>query len=214
MTGGDGVMETQLAFQLEVGGSIPTSPLQILPISYSVAYGLVCKFHYLGKVRFIGQHCFGLYDEGELVGAVVYSPLSVPNSATSAFGLPRGNYPEFVEMSRLVLNPKYNGKNYGSMLVARSLKFLKQKYVKAVISYADSSRHIGAIYQAANFGYYGLTAQKTDYQMPDGSFKQRGKTKGMGGTWVPRTRKHRYIYVIDKSTKVIWTKEPYPKGEK
>ena len=205
-------METQLTFQLEVGGSIPTSPLQILPIPYRVAYVLVCHFHYLGKVRFIGQHCFGLYDEGELVGAVVYSPLSVPNSATSAFGLPRGNYPEFVEMSRLVLNPKYNGKNYGSMLVARSLKFLKQRGVKAVISYADSSRHIGAVYQAANFGYYGLTPQKNDFFFADGKKLTRGKSKGFEGQLVPRSRKHRYLYLIDKNIKVIWPKEPYPKG--
>lgn len=207
-------METQLTFQLEVGGSIPTSPLQILPISYSVAYGLVCNFHYLGKVRFIGQHCFGLYDEGELVGAVVYSPLSVPNSATSAFGLPRGNYPEFVEMSRLVLNPKYNGKNYGSMLVARSLRFLKQRNVKVVISYADSSRHIGAVYQAANFGYYGLTPQKNDFFFADGRKLTRGKSKGFEGQWIPRSRKHRYLYLLDKNIKVIWPQEPYPKEAK
>jgi GNAT superfamily N-acetyltransferase len=182
------------------------------PISYAQAYELVSNFHYLGKTRFVSQYRYGLFNEGELVGAVVYQPLAAPNSATSAFGLPRGNYKEFVEMSRLVLNPNLNGQNYGSMLIGKSLRFLKKEGIKAVLSYADSSRHLGMVYQASNFGYYGLTAQKCDYQMPDGSIKQRGKTKGMGGTWIPRTRKHRYIYVIDKNTKVVWAKESYPKG--
>jgi hypothetical protein len=174
----------------------------------------VSQHHYLGDKRFIGQYCFGLYIESELQGAVVYSPLSVPNSATSAFGLPRGNYPEFLEMSRLVLNPALNGANYGSMLIARSLKLLKRSGIKAVISYADSSRHVGAVYQAANFTYHGLTPQKNDFFFADGRKLSRGKSKGFEGKWVPRTRKHRYLYKLDNSVECIWQQETYPKGAK
>jgi len=155
-----------------------------------------------------------LYIESELQGAVVYSPLSVPNSATSAFGLPRGNYPEFVEMSRLVLNPSLNGANFGSMLIARSLRLLKRTGIKAVISYADSSRHVGAVYQAANFTYHGLTPQKNDFFFADGRKLSRGKSKGFEGKWVPRTRKHRYLYKLDSSIQCIWEQEAYPKGSK
>jgi hypothetical protein len=212
---GDGVMTTQMAFQLSDGGSNPTSSLQnVQRVKYREAYDLVANFHYLGAKRFIGQYCFGLYIENELQGAVVYSPLSVPNSATSAFGLPRGHYPEFVEMSRLVLNPKLNGKNFGSYLIARSLRELKKSGIKAVISYADSSRHIGAVYQAANFGYYGLTPQKNDFFFADGTKLSRGKSKGFEGKWLPRSRKHRYLYLFDKSVEVIWPKESYPKAER
>jgi len=214
MISGDSVNATQLAFQLEDGGSSTTSPLQIRPISYNFAYELVSSFHYLGKTRFIGQYCYGMFNGFECVGAVVYSPLSVPNSATSAFGFPRGNYPELVEMSRLVLNPDLNGKNFGSMLIARSLKYLKKEGVRAVISYADSSRHIGAVYQAANFGYYGLTPQKSDFFFADGKKLTRGKSKGFEGFWINRSRKHRYLYLIDKTLRPIWEKEEYPKNEK
>jgi len=185
--------------------------MTVEPITYLQAYDLVSRFHYLGKTRFVSQFRYGLYDDMDLVGAVIYQPLAAPNSATSAFGLPRGNYKEFVEMSRLVLEPNLNGKNYGSMLISKSIRFLKQEGIKAVLSYADSSRHVGMVYQASNFGYYGLTAAKCDYQMPDGTIKQRGKTKGMGGQWIPRTRKHRYLYLIDKTLEVKWAKEPYPK---
>jgi hypothetical protein len=146
-----------------------------------------------------------------LQGAVVYSPLSVPNSATSAFGLPRGNYPEFLEMSRLVLNPAINGKNYGSILISQSLRELKKINIKAVISYADSSRHKGAVYQAANFTYHGLSPQKNDFIFADGRKLSRGKSKGFEGKWIPRSRKHRYLYKIDKSVRCIWPQESYPK---
>lgn len=205
-------MTTQLTFQLVEGGLIPTSPLQKFGhISYAEAYKLVSQYHYLEDKRFIGQYCFGIIQDWQIVGAVVYSPLSVPNSAQSAFGLPRGNYPEFLEMSRLVLEPSLNGKNIGSKFIAYSLRELKKKNIKAVISYADSSRHVGAIYQAANFGYYGLTPQKNDFIFADGSKLSRGKSKGFEGKWIPRSRKHRYVFLLDKKIKVIWPKEPYPK---
>ena len=207
-----GVMATQETLQFSDGGSIPTSSLQFMPIKYKEAYELVSNYHYLSDKRFIGQYCFGAFVDYNLIGAVVYSPLSVPNSATSAFGLPRGNYPEFVEMSRLCLNPLFNGKNFGSQLVGYSLRQLKKMGIKAVISYADSSRHNGAIYQACNFGYYGLSPQKNDFFFEDGRKLTRGKSKGFKGTWVPRSRKHRYVYLFDKNLKVVWPKEVFPKA--
>ena len=91
--------------------SSATNNLTVEPITYNNAYELVNAFHYLGSKRFMGQHAFGLIQDLKVIGAVVYSPLSVPNSATSAFGLPRGNYPDLLEMSRLVLEPELNGKN-------------------------------------------------------------------------------------------------------
>jgi len=187
------------------------SMLKVEPISYNHAYELVNAFHYLGSKRFIGQHAFGLIRDIQVIGAVVYSPLSVPNSATSAFGFERGNYPDLLEMSRLVLEPELNGKNYGSMLVGRSLRILKQRGIRAVISYADSSRHVGSIYQACNFGYYGLTPQKSDFYFADGTKLSRGKSKGFTGQWQPRSRKHRYLYLLDKKLVPIWEKQPYPK---
>lgn len=114
-------------------------------------------------------------------------------------------------MSRLVLQPDLNGKNLGSRFIAYSLRELKKYKIKAIISYADSSRHIGAIYQASNFGYYGLSPQKNDFIFANGKKLSRGKSKGFEGVWIPRSRKHRYIYLLDKSVNIIWKKESYPK---
>jgi len=205
-------MQTQLAFQLSDGSSILTPSLNIYrPISYAEAYKLVSAYHYLGRKRFIGQYCFGIIKDYQIVGAIVYSPLSVPNSALSAFGLPIGSYPDLLEMSRLVLEPSLNGKNIGSSFIAYSLRELKKKKIRAVISYADSDRHVGAIYQAANFGYYGLSPQKNDFILDNGKKISRGKITAYKGVWKPRSRKHRYVYLIDKSLKIIWPKEKYPK---
>ena len=185
--------------------------LTLEAINYKQAHELVSKFHYLGNKRFIGQHIFGAFENEQLIGAVVYQPLAAPETPVGAFGLPRGHYPYLLEMSRLVLDSEKNGKNIGSQLVGFSLRELKKRGIKAVVSYADSSRHVGAIYQACNFTYHGMTKQKCDFVLPDGRIQQRGKTKGVEGSWVPRTRKHRYVYLLDKKMKVLWPEEPYPK---
>ena len=180
-------------------------------ITYKEAYSLVSEFHYLGKTRFIGQFCFGYLDDNQLQAAVVYSPLSVPETPVGAFGLSRGHYDYLVEMSRMVMHPDLNGKNLGSQLIAFSLRELKKVGIKAVITYADSSRHVGAVYQAANFTYYGLSAAKKDFYLENGEKVTRGKVKGLKGQWRDRPQKHRYVYVLDKSLKVIWQQQPYPK---
>lgn len=204
-------MLEQTLFQESDGGSNPTSPLHFAKISYNEAHKLVNQYHYLGGKRFIGQYCFGIIDNLSVVGAIVYSPLSVPESAQSAFGLPRGHYPDLLEMSRMVLHPSLNGHNVGSQLIAYSLRQLKKQNIRAVISYADSSKHIGTLYQACNFTYHGLSPQKKDFFLESGVKSSRGKCKGEKGEWLPRSRKHRYLYIFDKDLKTIWQQEPYPK---
>jgi len=141
-----------------------------------------------------------------LVGCAVFHGLSAPETAVGAFGLERKQQHNLMELGRLVLHPKYNGKNYGSQLVGFSLRKLKSYGVRAVISYADSSRHSGAIYRACNFKYYGLSAKKKDFYV-NGKIQERGKTKGINGEWRDRPQKHRYIFLLDKTLKVYWKEQ-------
>lgn len=94
------------------------------------------------------------------------------------------------------------------------MKMLKQHCIRAVITLADSNRHIGSIYQVCNFKYYGLTDSRTDfYTLGDnGKFKTnpRGATKHLHGIWLPRTRKHRYCYMLDKKLKPLHEEQPHP----
>ena len=93
---------------------------------------------------------------------------------------------------------------------------IKKDYpqVKAIVSLADNGLHNGAIYQACNFKYYGLTDKKTDFYVVgcEGKVKRCGTTKDKQGVWLPRSQKHRYLYIIDKNVKVNYKEEKYPKG--
>ena len=179
--------------------------MRIEKIDKLLAKQLISKYHYLGDKPFRSSVIYGLFDE-ELVGCAVFHGLSAPETAVGAFGLKRNEQDNLWELGRLVLKPEYNGKNYGSYLVGRSLRLLKQAGARAVISYADSSHHTGAIYRACNFTYCGLSTKKKDFFI-NGRIQERGKTKGKIGEWRDRPQKHRYIYIFDKKLNLLWKKQ-------
>ena len=123
-----------------------------------------------------------------------------------------------MELNRLVILPEYNGGNYASYLVGRSLKLLPNNTF--VVSYADTAwSHVGYIYQATNFLYTGLSASRTDTYQPSG-LHPRAYNDGLDNSIrQTRSRKHRYVYLVgDKRTKKKMRKAlkykvfPYPKG--
>jgi hypothetical protein len=208
---GDSSTVEQPAFLLDDGGAIPTSPLHVREIDFLATSKLVSQYHYLGKTKFLHSRRFGLYENGILVGAAVFGNLSAPETAMSAFNLPRGNYKNLLELHRFVMIPSHNNsQNSGSFLLGRALRVLKKDGYQAVISYADSNHHVGYLYQAANFTYHGLTSTKCDYYI-NGKKQSRGPTKGLGGVWKRRPQKHRYIYLLDKNLTIAWPKQKYPK---
>jgi hypothetical protein len=107
--------------------------------------------------------------------------------------------------------PDHNGKNATSFLLGRALRLLKQTGARGVVSLADSEHHTGYIYQACNFGYYGLTDYKTDFWRFDNKWNPRGETKNQRGVWLPRSRKHRYFFSFDKKLVPNFPKESFPK---
>lgn len=174
---------------------------------------LIESFHYLGDKGFRASKVYGLYNRhtDALVGVAVYHGVSVPETVVGAFGLARDEQEGIWELGRLVLLPEYNGGNYGSFLVGNSLKLLRrEEYVRAVISYATSDRHVGYVYQATNWTYCGLTAKRKDFWV-NGKIQERGKTKGVDGIWVGRPQRHRYIMVYDDSLELLWDVQEYPK---
>ena len=208
---GDSSTAEQPAFLLDDGGAIPTSPLHVHEIDFAAAAKIVSFYHYLGKTKFLHSRLFGLYENGNLVGAAVFGNLSAPETAMSAFNLPRGNYKNLLELHRFVIAPSHNNsQNAGSFLLGRALRVLRKDGYKAIISYADADYHIGYLYQATNFTYHGLTSPKCDYYV-DGKKQSRGPTKGRGGIWKSRSQKHRYVYLLDKNLSVSWEKQTYPK---
>ena len=164
---------------------------------------LLTEYHYLAKqsVTFKSGFNVGLFCQDEIVGACVFTGFPVPDQQEGLF-----------ELSRFVLRPDHQQSEYNlsSWFLSRSLKFLKanKQPVKAVLSYADSHYHDGTLYKACNFSYHGLTDKKSDFwiQQPDGSFKKhaRGSVRHLKGEWRPRTQKHRFLQVYDKSLQCLW----------
>ena len=149
---------------------------------------------------------------GGCLGGIVFTGLPVPEIAVGAFGLGRDQQEGLYELSRLCIHPDIQKEEYNitSWFVSKCIKrFRKETKVRAILSYADSSRHDGIIYRACNFSYYGLTQKKSDFYYADATKHSRGSIKGMKGEWRERTRKHRYLMVFDKNLKVLWKEQKY-----
>ena len=174
---------------------------------------LLRQYHYLKDISkgFKSGYNYGLYKDQILVGVCIYTGFPVPELVKGMFGLERTDQDGFFELSRLCLDPTVQKQehNLASWFVSRTIQELRvATTVRSILSYADSDFHQGTVYKACNFVYYGLTDPKSDFwiKQPNGSFikHSRGKTKGIDGEWRPRSRKHRFVKVFDKSLKIKW----------
>lgn len=149
------------------------------PITAQLADDFLRRHHYLAQQGngFLSRVAYGLIsDEGKFVGVATFSGISVIETLIGAFeGFDRSSSQEgFWELSRLAMDDDNKERNLTSWFVSRCLRMLrKDKFVRAVISYADSRYHHGYIYQATNFRYYGMTAQKTDFFSKSGGVRRR-----------------------------------------
>jgi hypothetical protein len=186
-------------------------------ITKKQAEELLLTYHYLKDISkgFKSGHNFGLFKKndfsplniGQLLGAIIFTGLPVPEIAKGAFGLERNEQEGLFELSRLCIHPQTQQSEYNitSWFVSKAIRQLrKDTEVKAIISYADSDFHGGTIYRACNFMYCGLTEAKKDFYYADGTKHSRGKVKGVEGEWKDRSRKHRYVMVFDKSLELLW----------
>ena len=179
-------------------------------VSKTDAYNFVKNYHYLKDAKFFCVHAVGMFFKGEMVGVATFSNPQGISALKGWFGL-SNDCKDILELSRLCVIPTLNGTNASSFLLSNSLKILKKfAGIRAVITLADDDRHVGSIYQVCNFKYYGLTDKKTDFYTFDGKVNPRGETKNTRGVWLPRTRKHRYCYLLDHSLKVLYKERPKP----
>jgi len=194
---------------------MPKTDFRIEKISKHQAETILLKYHYLKNISngFKSGYNYGLFKEDCLSGVVIFTGFPVPELVKGMLGLDRTEQQGLFELSRLCLEPNIQKEehNLASWFVSKSIRQLKRDVeVKVILSYADSEFHEGTVYKACNFDYYGMTAIKKDFwiEQHDGTFKKhsRGKTKGVKGKWLPRSRKHRYLMVFDKKLTVLWEK--------
>ena len=186
---------------------------------------LLNTFHYLkdeSKDFKVSPYSYGLYRNsvtdvlhiGGPLAVCIFTGLPVPEIAVGAFGLQRHEQEGLYELSRLCVHPDIQREEYNitSWFVSRCIKrFRKDTEVKAILSYADSSRHNGIIYRATNFKYYGRSDPKKDFYYADGTKHSRGSVKGVEGEWRDRSRKHRYLMIFDKELEksLKWKEEKW-----
>jgi hypothetical protein len=198
----------------------------VLPIKNEEVAPWLLEKHYAKRIPQI-MFSYGLYENNQLIGVVTYG---IPASPSLCMGICGKEYADKVlELNRVCLMD--NAKNQASFLVANSIKQLPKPTI--VVSYADMGQgHVGYVYQATNFIYTGLSANRVDWTVK-GLEHKHSKTISDGMTlesikekygddfyYTERSRKHRYIFFHgDKKQKKEMNKllkykiEPYPKGD-
>jgi GNAT superfamily N-acetyltransferase/very-short-patch-repair endonuclease len=159
------------------------------------------KYHYL---RGIGNnaHAYGAFLGEKLIAVCAFASITRHASACKA------DPPRYTkELSRFCIHPSYHKRNFGSWLIARCCRALRQDaaHVRYVITYADETAgHSGALYSAAGFRF--ISDVEPGYWYMDGIYVVHKKTvwdnaKKMGMTEDEYARKYCLIKTLGKGKK-------------
>lgn len=202
----------------------------IKPIASKDANEMVIENHYLHR-RASTMFAFGLFDEEEMIGCVIYGKPASPSLCDGVCGKEESS--NVLELTRLWIKDG-TPKNTESYLIGRSLRLLpKEKDI--VVSYAEiGAGHIGIVYQATNWIYTGMSDRHVEWRLDGKSgshsrhiFDQHGGVNGAKAFYGERlerherSRKHRYVYFNASSKKrkrelldkLRYKVQPYPKKE-
>lgn len=213
----------------------------VRPISYQQAKPVILKYEWLGRMAPTKYH-YGLFFDPvwdtDCAGVVCIGGQNCTGASYTHKML-------CVEQHQLGVFARgacvhWAPPHAGSFLIGRALRQLKQHSpYKVVIAYADpDAGEIGTLYQATNWDYIGLTqgssfrlkAPDRDYSFDSASIIVQAQKRGLrwkevyeeylanGWTRIPKSRKHRYVYVLDKRCaplveKIAAMRLPYPKRE-
>lgn len=181
-------------------------------IPCKVAKSYICDNHYSHGCHNGPSPCYGLFDNDELIGVLMFATPCSENVRASVFG------PEMkdavIELHRLHIKD-VTPKNAESWFISRCLKMLHvdKPQIKAVISFSDTTQgHEGTIYKASNFYYVGQTSPATFYLDASGRLRHPHQcgvniTRQMAAErgWVPvkRYAKNRYLFFLPSSKKEL-----------
>ena len=173
------------------------------------------KWHYSKSINGLKiDYCFGMYRDGELIGAMIYGLPAMNNQAKKY----SPNAPDkLLELRRLCCIDD-TPKNTESYFIGRTLKWLKQNTdIEVILSYSDLTHgHTGVIYKASNFTLVGQSPAGRMIQYGDRLYhdktirtKYKGKLKPFakrvkdalenGTAYYVKTKpKNIYIYKLRK----------------
>lgn len=146
----------------------------------------------------------GVWENDRFIGVILFGRGASPFLGKK-YDLPQT---QCVELVRIALRKHITPV---SRMVSIALKFLKRSNPKLrlVVSFADTAQgHRGAIYQAGNWIYTGLSSETTEVFI-NGRWKHmRGAFYKMSDDTPTRTMpgKHRYVMPLDKEIRNLLTK--------
>jgi hypothetical protein len=192
--------------------------------SYQAAKYAVENWHYSRSMPTPPNIKIGVWENLEFIGALIFSRGNSTNLGT-AYNL---SIIEVCELARVAL--KTHKTTVTKILsIAVSMLKIKEKKLRLIVSFADANqRHLGIIYQAANWIYYGKTIGGYKFRKDgkeyhsrqvasDGIKIQFGQKRN-----VPRIEdcerikqlpKFRYLFPLDKQMRrqIEPLAKPYPK---
>lgn len=142
-----------------------TNKVQIRLINKTIAKKIIIEKHYTHAWTAC-RYALGVYyntndnsvfGTEKLIGVAVYGfPVGARAATSICTGLSKDNV---LELTRLYIDDGY-GSNIESYVLSQTFKWFRDNdtNIKLLISYADSGQdHVGAIYQATNWFYQGLS---------------------------------------------------------
>ena len=189
----------------------------VKPSNLRVTRDFIEKWHYSRNVNGLTiSQIFGLFYEKNLIGAMIYGSLAMPNQWKKY----AKEESKVVELKRLCCIDK-TPKNTESYFIGKTLRWMKQNSAfDLVVSYSDTFYgHEGTIYKASNFKHMGLTTKgkvidyneryyhdkciRTYYTNSDGekvikpfAQKIKGALETGEAKYVEMPEKHIYIYPL------------------
>ena len=200
--------------------SSPNKPVLKLDwCSHEAAKWAVEHWHYSKTMPVSKSVHFGVWENGEFVGAIIFSWGANPN-LSKPYGL------EMTECAELVRVALRTHGTPVSRLLSIATKMIKRQSpgLRLLVSYADTRQgHHGGIYQAAGWVYTGETDRKFDFEWNGKILQRRSYTgKNFGGgrrrpppgaTKIESPSKYRYLYPLDAAMRaqIAPLAKPYPK---
>lgn len=209
--------------------------LKMKVINEETAVEYISTYHY-SRTTTSPTIAFGHYYKEHLINVILYrSPIG---RMMAQQVMEDGDSENTWELIRMVsYEPK--PKNLESYCIGNTLRYIKKFYpnIKIIISYADNSMgHMGYVYQASNFYYYGQSRIVDEWYIDGVRIHSRTVANQYGTTSIPQLKKmlgdrfqvkvieetkSRYFYIIaqnKKEKKEILSKIkvetlPYPKGD-
>jgi hypothetical protein len=201
----DGVRWNHLLFTYLIKGRDKLINYNIKQIKYKLAQEYIKTNHYSHGCHNGASPCFGLFDEDELIGCMMFATPCSEAVRASVFGREHKNHvTELHRLHILDVTPK----NTESWFIARCFKELKKvkPEIWAVLSFSDSTEgHDGTIYKATNAYRLGSTGRAKFYLDQDGRLRhprQNGENikpeaaAQMGWEQVTREAKNRYMWLL------------------